>query len=127
MTSPSDAAQAPDREGRLDAACLECGKRHRVRQGIHPAIFCCRACRTAWNNRRAKRGAELYDLVMAHRFERKAARELGAMAAINRLASIFRQQDDRERSLRRSWRPLREVLLDRPGLKTMSTRIRAGR
>ena len=114
-------------KGGLDRLCLECGKGHHRRNGTHPAIFCSRPCKAAWSNRRAKRGAEVYDLLMAHRFERAEAQALGAMQAINRLASIFRQEDERQRAKRRSWRPLREVLLDRPAIKTMATQIRAGR
>ena len=61
------------------------------------ADFCRPQCRRAFNNRRAVRGAELYDLVMAHRFDRATARDLGVLALINRAASIFREEDRRER------------------------------
>lgn len=42
--------------------CLECGKAFRKRQ--HNASFCGRTCRQVFNNRRATRGALLYDLTM---------------------------------------------------------------
>ena len=107
-----------------DQSCLECGGP----RDLHRAgSFCCTPCRKAWGNRRMTRGAELYDLYMAHRFEREAASAMGVFQAINRLASIFRQEDNQVREGRRSWRSPREVLLDRPSLKTMATRIRAGR
>ena len=119
---------APQEPSRLNASgskppCLECGRS--LQQG--KAIFCCAACRLIWNNRRLRRGAELYDIMMAHRFERVLAAQLKALSAMNRLAAIFRAEDRHDRDGRRSWRPLREVLLDRPGLKTMTTQIRAGR
>ena len=108
----------------LEGTCLECGGR----RDLHRAgSFCCTPCRKAWGNRRMTRGAELYDLYMVLRYDRQTGVEIGAFQAINRLVSIFRQEDNRERAGRRSWRPPREVLLDRPSLKTMTTRIRAGR
>lgn len=111
----------------LLSPCLECGTPHGLRQNLKPATFCCAGCRRVWNNRRMVRGAELYDLLMAHRFERAEAQKLGVLPAINRLASIWRQEDKHQRSARRSWRPTREVMLDRPALKIMTTGIRAGR
>jgi hypothetical protein len=73
------------------------------------------------------RGSEFYDLIMAHRFDRTAAQELGVLQAINRLASIFRQEDHVQRTSRRSWRKPRDVINDRPGLKTMHSTMRIGR
>lgn len=89
--------------------------------------FCGDRCRQAWNNRRLQRGAELYDLYMAHRFERAEASDLGVFQAINRLASDFRAEDHDNRDGRRSWRKPRAVLAERPYLKSMKTQIRAGR
>lgn len=42
--------------------CKECGKGFQTRQ--YNADFCGAACRRVFNNRRATRGATLYDLVM---------------------------------------------------------------
>lgn len=42
--------------------CLECGKIFEPRQ--HNADFCGSVCRKKFNNRRATRGAVLYDLAM---------------------------------------------------------------
>lgn len=43
-------------------ACSECGKEFRRRQ--YNAEFCGGTCRRVFNNRRAVRGAALYDLLM---------------------------------------------------------------
>lgn len=73
------------------------------------------------------RGAELYDLYMAHRFDRQTAAELGVFQAINRLASKFRQEDHAERGSRRSWRSPRLVIEERPYLRAVAVKIRSGR
>lgn len=88
---------------RLDAtpACLECGAD--LGSDRATAVFCCTPCRKTWNNRRMQRGAELYDLFMAFRFERPLARVLRVMSMLNRLASQYRDADRRERAGRRSW------------------------
>lgn len=103
-------------------ACLECGAGTTAK-----GDFCSVACRTGFNNRRKARGAEMYDLYMAHRFDRDNAQALGVFQAINRLASDFRQEDKARRAGRRSWRNPRDVLAERPYLKAIHTRIRAGR
>lgn len=103
--------------------CLECG----VPATGRAAEFCSQACRFAFNNRRKRRGAELYDLYMAHRFDRAVATELGVFQAINRLASDYREQDKAERAGRRSWRKPRAVLSERPYLKAIATYDGTGR
>lgn len=96
--------------------CLECGQ---TVAAAGEAIFCTAVCRSQWNNRRLKRGAELYDLFMAHRFDRKAAGEAKVISLMNRLASNFRREDQDTRGGRRSWRPLRAVLGDHPSLRAV--------
>ena len=103
-------------------ACLECGKDHRSK-----GDFCSTACRTDFNNRRKARGAELYDLYMAHRFERPRARVLRVFQAINRLASNYRQEDNRDRAGRKSWRNPVAVLEERPFLRAIATYDGTGR
>lgn len=103
-------------------ACLECGE-----PMAGKGDFCTRRCRYAFNNRRKQRGAELYDLYMAHRFDRARAQELGVFQAINRLASNYRQEDMATRDGRKSWRAPRAVLEERPYLKGISTYDRTGR
>lgn len=103
-------------------ACLECGADHRCK-----GDFCSTACRHDFNNRRKARGAELYDLYMAHRFERGLAKQLGVFQAINRLASNYREEDKARRAGRRSWRSPRVVLEERPFLKSIATYDGTGR
>lgn len=102
-------------------ACLECGAPTPKR-----GDFCSAGCRTDFNNRRRTRGAELYDLYMAHRFERDAAKALGVFQAVNRLASNFRDEDKARRAARRSWRKPETVMSEKPYLKAMQTSISAG-
>lgn len=106
-------------------ACLECGCD--IPPGPHDREFCCSAHRTAWNNRRLQRGAALYDLYMAHRFQRVEAQAAGLFQAINRLASDFRAEDRALREGRRSWRRHDVVLGDRPHLKAARVYVRGGR
>lgn len=102
--------------------CLECGAAHE-----RAGDFCCRACKDVWSNRCKARGAELYHLYMAHRFERPLAAKLGLFQAINRLASNWRAEDRARRDGRKSWRSPRAVMEERPYLKASVTRVRAGR
>ena len=102
-------------------ACLECGA------DAPNGDFCASACRHTFNNRRRLRGAELYDLYMAHRFDRATAQDLGVFRAINRLASTFRKEDQARREGRRSWRTPRTVLEERPWLRAVVTFDGTGR
>lgn len=95
--------------------CLECGQPF-TRVGTR-AEFCSSPCRKSWNNRRMTRGAELYDLFMAHRFERARATQMGLLGLINRMASNFRAEDRERRAARRSWRDPDDVLESRPYLR----------
>lgn len=102
--------------------CLECGTdlppaMAGGRRGGRIAEFCSTAHRQAWNNRRMQNGAILYDLFMAHRYDRNTATELGLLTIINRLGMHFRENDIQERGSRRSWRPPRDVIGERPYLK----------
>lgn len=106
------ASPAPDHD------CLECGRAYAALRA-HSG-FCSPACRRAFNNRRAMRGAELYDLFMAHRFDRARAQRLKLMGVLNRMASNFRGQDHEQRAGRRSWRDPDAVLADRPYLRAQA-------
>jgi len=101
-------------------ACLECGGE------CGKGEFCGSACRTAFNNRRKARGAELYDLFMVHRFDRTKAQQLRVLQAMNRLASNYRKEDHAKRASRRSWRRPEDVLETRPHLRaiTIDCRVR---
>lgn len=95
--------------------CCECGSAYEAITA--DAAFCSTPCRKAWNNRRAVRGAELYDLFMALRFDRTTATTLKVLTLISRLASIYRAEDRAERAGRLSWRAPAAILERRPYLK----------
>jgi hypothetical protein len=95
--------------------CLECGKP--FGSAVREAEFCGPPCRMVFNNRRTKRGAELYDLFMALRHDRQTATALKVWRLLNRCAAIFREEDRSERDGRRSWRHPAEILTRRPYLK----------
>ena len=48
-------------------------------------------------------GAAFYDLVMASRFDRDAAKAAGAWSLLCRMAAAFKAEDDAERASRKSW------------------------
>lgn len=94
-------------------ACLECGEPRGA------GDFCADACRAAFNNRRKARGAELYDLFMVLRFDRKRAKLLRVFQALCRLASNWRAEDQARRAGRRSWRRPEDVLETRTHLRAI--------
>lgn len=55
--------------------------------------FCSTAHRIAWRNRRASRGADLYDLFMAMRYDREDAKALGLWALMCRMGSVWNEED----------------------------------
>lgn len=79
--------------------CRECGLPQATRQG---ADFCSQKCRMAWHNRRRDRGAELYDIFMASRWEREKWEKEGR-AILSRLATAYRDADRAKRDGRPSW------------------------
>ncbi|ESQ82361.1 hypothetical protein AEAC466_17200 [Asticcacaulis sp. AC466] len=91
------------------AACLTCGAA--LRSSSRTIEFCQDACRRAFNNRRAVRGAEFYDLYMAIRYDRSEAKRLKAWTKLTKLARSYREEDMRERNGRKSWKPLKAVLM----------------
>jgi hypothetical protein len=56
------------------------------------------------------RGAELYDLFMALRYDRPGCAGLGVWKALCRLAMLFREEDVADRAGRKSWRSPKHVL-----------------
>lgn len=97
---------------RRDFHCLECGAPFQSPEDR--AEFCCTAHRKAWNNRRAIRGAQLYDLFMAMRFERGRAKLFKLWGLICALASAYRDADNALRAGRRSWRRTEAALAEIP-------------
>ncbi len=81
--------------------CVECGNPFSPREA--KAMFCCDAHRKTWGNRRMLRGAQLYDLFMALRYERAAATEAEVWKVMCRVAAEFREEDNTERAGRLSW------------------------
>jgi predicted nucleic acid-binding Zn ribbon protein len=81
--------------------CIECGTRFGT--NVRAAKSCSTACRKAFNNRRMIRGAELYDLMMAHRFDRTSGLADEQRAAVYRLISVYRDADKALRGGRPSW------------------------
>ena len=65
--------------------------------------FCSSPCRMAFNNRRMKRGAEIYDLFRAMRRERDQAKALGIWSEMCRLELRWHQEDEAERPGRKSY------------------------
>lgn len=105
LTGAARAASAPAKL----RECLECGG------GVPPtaqatAAFCCDRCRKAWNNRRAVRGAEFYDLVMIARFDRPMAKVYAVWSLLCSVASAYRDADKVKRAGRRSWRTPQQVV-----------------
>lgn len=94
--------------------CAECGQPYTAKRKA--SRFCCPQCRTDYLNRRNMRGAILYDLKMAERFERDDATKAGLMAIMNRLCADWRNEDNRQRGGRKSWGDWRGWLADRPYL-----------
>lgn len=95
-----------------DLHCLECGEG--FTSVTEAAEFCCSRCRDAWNNRRKARGAEIYDLFMALRFERGPAKLAQVWTLLCAVASAYRDADKTKRGGRRSWRKLRAAIADIP-------------
>lgn len=82
-------------------ACLNCGAAYTASQAT--ARFCGKACRDAFDNRRKARGTILYDLLMAHNYERDIARPMLLWSKMFRAASHWRAEDEAERQGRASW------------------------
>jgi len=108
MSEQAPTASSPSKREASAAGATSPGRRVCRECGVaFPASgardFCRDVCRRSFHNRKAQRGAQLFDLVMALRFERKRAKEFGAWSLMCRMASAFRQQDTSERAGRRSW------------------------
>ena len=89
--------------------CLECGGEG-LQLGVERREFCCNPCRMAWHKRRRDRGAEIYDLFMACRFERGKAKLHALWTLMSSLASAYRDADNHKRAGRRSWRRIDDAV-----------------
>ncbi len=110
----SEAAAATSAQILHKRACAECAVFYSTASAT--SAFCGNPCRKAWNNRRLIRGAELYDLFMAHRFSRPLAYRLKLWSLICRMAAQFRKEDVAQRAGRPSWRDPRVIIAQRPYL-----------
>lgn len=85
--------------------CLECLKPFAVKK--HEQRFCSTPCRKGFHRRREQRGAEMYDLVMAWRHDRKGHGP-AALAYLCGMATGFRA-DDLKAGRSRSWLTVLEL------------------
>ena len=100
----------------MGKSCRECGQMIPAgKKGT--AEFCQPECRHKFNNRRAVRGAELYDLFMALRYDRARSKLLGVWAFVCALALTFREEDERVRKGFVSWYEPDLVMARRPWMR----------
>lgn len=90
--------------------CRECGAELPAPRGRRrrPMVFCpdvsgVKNCKADWHNRRRVRGAMLYDLFMATRYQREHAVSVNATTRMSQLAADFLREDAETRDGRRSW------------------------
>ena len=89
---------------KFNRCCTECGEA--FGSDRFNAEFCSVPCKAKFNNRRAMRGAELYDVLMNMRYGSGFGRVKGAFTILTALARGYREQDRAERGGRRSWAKL---------------------
>lgn len=94
------------------SVCRECGQPFEAKRTTRQ--FCGPACRSGFNNRKATRGAQLYDLVMSMRFVRAEAKD--ALFLLCRAAARFKAEDERDRAGRPSWDDVETVRARNPSL-----------
>lgn len=90
--------------------CHECSKEFATRRA--DAVFCSTECRKAFNNRRAVRGAELYDLFRALRRDRAKAKELNVWTALCRLELRWHQEDQERAPHGKTYRDAKTVMTE---------------
>ena len=116
LNAPSGTPLTPaKRANGYACACKECGRAFTASQKT--AEFCGTPCRMTFNNRRRDRGADVYDLFMAHRYDRTAAGALKVLTKLNRLAAHFRDEDITQRAGRPSYHAPARVLARHPYLE----------
>lgn len=98
------------------ANCLNCGVEFESARARGTVFACSTACRKEFNNRRAIRGAEFYDLFMTIRYDRETATKRATWSKLCALAAHCRAEDERARAGRRSWQDERAVTERRPSV-----------
>ena len=101
--------------------CMECGEGYVA--ATTRSKFCCLPCNKTFNNRRSMRGAILYDLFMALRFERGLADKLNLWTLVCRQCMFWKMADENTRGDRNTWRAPSEVIAERPYLHSITGRI----
>jgi hypothetical protein len=101
--------------------CTECGTE--FTPGRKNEHFCSTACRKAFNNRRAVRGAILYDAVMAKRYDRKGEftglSEKELRNIVDHLAMAWNEDDKVNRDGRRSYANINDWINKNPWFKAL--------
>lgn len=90
--------------------CKECGGQFKSRQ--YNAEFCGTECRRTFNNRRAQRGAVLYDMAMIDAFDSDTSKRFDLEARIKAALDAWKTEDAEAREGRRSWKRPNEVAMD---------------
>jgi hypothetical protein len=93
----------PNRTYKFTKTCQDCGDSFQT--DAREARFCSTKCRKEYNNRRAVRGAEMYDLLMTMRFDRGLAKDEQLWTHVCNLAAAYRNSDKAKRAGRKSWDP----------------------
>jgi hypothetical protein len=100
---------AKSRAKTMTGVCCECGAKFTAQRATKE--FCSTKHRQDFNNRKAIRGAAIYDLAMEWRADRNAKL---AFSLLCRMLSDFREEDDR--AGRRSWNSALSVVHAKPYL-----------
>lgn len=89
--------------------CLECHGSFKSKH--YSADFCGAACRATFNNRRARRGAVLYDLLMIEATDPEAFQRYRLDGAASAAIAAFKREDE-EAGRKRSHKGLHDVVAD---------------
>ena len=96
--------------------CRECGNEF---ESPRESQFCGTKCRKAFNNRRATRGAVLYDMMMEHRYNRASGDASEVRGAMYALVAEWRAEDREQRAGRTSWLDPRNWLAQNSWLRSL--------
>tara|TARA_R110000822_G_scaffold16019_1_gene54858 strand:- start:290 stop:601 length:312 start_codon:yes stop_codon:yes gene_type:complete len=92
----------------MKRTCQECGVSYVAKKSS--SKFCSTSCRKTFNNRRAQRGALMYDAFMGLRYDRAAAKAAGIdYTFICRIGEMFNDED----AGKRTYRPAADVVKDK--------------
>lgn len=95
------------------SSCLECASP--LAPSKRERRFCSSICKSTFNNRRLRRGAEIYDLFRAMRRDRKLASELDIWTEMCRLDTLWEDEDRAENRVAKSYKPPAMALADLHG------------